>query len=60
MKNIDKAQDMLVEIAGTIVFVAGAWWLVQGNVQTGVGVVIAGLVLMGYKKFPKRMRSFSR
>lgn len=57
MGVLDSVQDVIVELAGVIVFLVGVWWFVDGSLSTGVAGILVGLVMMGYKRLPQRIKS---
>jgi hypothetical protein len=57
MGVLDSVQDVIVELAGVIVFLVGVWWFVGGSLSTGVAGILVGLVMMGYKRLPQRIKS---
>ncbi|QGA80396.1 hypothetical protein [Candidatus Nanohalobium constans] len=60
MTWLDDLQDYLIEVTGTIIFLAGGLAIlnsatniipsIPGGFFLGTGLVTVGLVLMGYKK----------
>lgn len=60
MTMIDDLQDYLIEIVGTIVFIVGSAVVLNSAIEffpalsggffLGAGIIVVGLILMGYKK----------
>lgn len=60
MGFIDKTQNLLVEIVGTVIFIVGAGFFVYGLIKgfnhgwyIDVVAIVIGLMLMGYMKLGK-------
>lgn len=63
MGVIDEAQNVVVEVIGTVIFAFGSYGVAGPEVGltsstsflTSVIVAVIGLIIMGYKAIPKRI-----